>query len=68
MKLRIIKYLMFIFIPVLSVIICLSFRLAQGEIIEELVGGIIIGLILDLVYFIILLLVKKISTSIKRPN
>ena len=61
---KIIKYLMFVIIPSLSVFICLVFKVAQGEKIEEIVGGIMIGLVLDLIYLIILLITKR-KTSLK---
>lgn len=59
MAMKIIKYLMFVIIPLLSVLICLVFKVAQGEKVEEIAGGIIIGLVLDLIYLIILLLRKR---------
>lgn len=59
MAIKIIKYLMFVIIPLLSVFICLVFKVAQGEKVEEIVGGIMIGLVLDLIYLIILLLRKR---------
>lgn len=59
MAMKIIKYLMFVIIPLLSVFICLVFKVAQGEKVEEIVGGIIIGLVLNLIYLIILLLRKR---------
>ena len=55
----IIKYLGFIIIPFLCVLICRLFEIAQGETNEEVVFGIMIGLILDLLYAIILFLVSK---------
>ena len=61
---KIIKYLMFVIIPLLSVFTCLVFKVAQGEKIEEIVGGIMIGLVLDLIYLIILLITKR-KTSLK---
>lgn len=56
---KIIKYLMFVIIPLLSVFTCLVFKVAQGEKVEEIVGGIMIGLVLDLIYLIILLITKR---------
>ncbi len=53
------KYLMFVFIPFLSVMLCLGFRLAQGERNEEIVFGIMVGIVLDLIYAVILLIVNK---------
>ena len=61
---KIIKYLMFVIIPLLSVFTCLVFKVAQGEKVEEIVGGIMIGLVLDLIYLIFLLITKR-KTSLK---
>ena len=61
---KIIKYLMFVIIPLLSVFTCLVFKVAQGEKVEEIVGGIMIGLVLDLIYLIIILITKR-KTSLK---
>ncbi len=58
---KIIKYLMFVIIPLLSVFTCLVFKVAQGEKVEEIVGGIMLGIVLDLIYLIILLTKRKIS-------
>ena len=60
MKLKIInvlKCLMFLIIPFLSVFICVIFRLAQGEKNEEIVFGVMVGVVLDLIYSIILLFI-----------
>lgn len=67
MAMKIIKYLMFVIIPLLSVLICLVFKVAQGEKVEEIAGGIIIGLVLDLIYLIILLITKR-KASHKRSK
>ena len=65
MTMKIIKYLMFVIIPSLSVLICLIFKFAQGEKVEEIVFGIMLGIVLDLIYLIILLLRKR-KTSHKQ--
>ena len=67
MAMKIIKYLMFVIIPSLSLFICLVFKVAQGEKIEEIVGGIMIGLVLDLIYLIIPLITKR-KTSHNRSK
>lgn len=54
-----IRYLMFLIIPAISVLVCVLFRLAQGEKTEEVVFGIMLGFVLDLVYLIALLIIKK---------
>ncbi len=56
---KIIKYLMFVIIPLLSVFTCLVFKVAQGEKVEEIVGGIMLGIVLDLIYLVILLITKS---------
>ncbi|MBO5421771.1 MAG: hypothetical protein J6A67_07500 [Clostridia bacterium] len=67
MAMKIIKYLMFVIIPSLSVLICLMFNFAQGEKVEEIVFGIMLGLVLDLIYLIILLITKR-KTSHNRSK
>lgn len=67
MAMKIIKYLMFVIIPSLSVLICLMFKFAQGEKVEEIVFGIMLGLVLDLIYLIILLITKR-KTSHNRSK
>lgn len=59
------KYLLLIIIPSVSVLICLIFELAQGERIEEIIFGIISGIVLDLIYLIVLLLMNKKSVHNK---
>ena len=49
MAMKIIKYLMFVIIPSLSVFICRVFKVAQGEKVEEIVFGIMVGIVLDLI-------------------
>ena len=64
MKVRnILKYLLLIIIPIISVVLCIVFRLAQGERIEELVFGVMLGILLDFIYSIVLLFVSRISNK-----
>lgn len=56
---KVIRYLMFLIIPLVSVLICVLLRLAQGEKTEEVVFGIMLGVVLDLIYLIALLIIKK---------
>ena len=56
---KVIRYLMFLIIPLVSVLVCVLFRLAQGEKTEEVVFGIMLGVVLDLIYLVALLIVKK---------
>lgn len=60
---NIMKYLMFIIIPFLSVILCMTFRIAQGEKTEEIVFGIMVGIVLNLIYSIVFLLVDRKSNK-----
>lgn len=62
---NLLKYLMFILIPVLSVSICVLFRLAQGEKTEEIAFGIMVGILLDIIYSFILLWMTRKSASNK---
>lgn len=62
---NVLKYLMFIIIPFLSVVLCRVFRTAQGESTEEIAFGILLGLVLDFIYAIYLLVAKKISKAQK---
>lgn len=55
----ILKYLLFFIIPILSVFMCIVFRIAQGEKTEEIIFGVMLGIVLDFVYFIALLLIKR---------
>lgn len=59
------KYLMFLIIPALSVILCMALRIAQGERAEEIAVGVILGIVLNLIYAIVLLLVKRKSEKAK---
>jgi len=56
---EILQNLMFAIIPILSVLLCITLKIAQGEKTEEIAFGILVGLVLDLIYFIILLLKNK---------
>lgn len=58
-----IRHLMFLIIPVVSVLICVLLRLAQGEKTEEVVFGIMLGLAFDFIYLIVLLIFKKKATQ-----
>ena len=53
------KYLMFLIIPALSVILCMTFRIAQGEKAEEIALGVMIGIVLNLIYAIVLLAAER---------
>ena len=58
-----IRHLMFLIIPVVSVLLCVLLRLAQGEKTEEVVFGIMLGLVFDFIYLIVLLIFKKKATQ-----
>ena len=61
--LNILKYLSFIIIPFLSVFLCMVFRIAQGEKNEEIVFGIMLGIVLDFICSIVLLFINKKSNN-----
>ena len=43
----ILKCSLFIIIPIVSVLLCLIFNIAQGEKNEEIVVGVLLGIVLD---------------------
>ena len=53
MKNKYIKYLTYIVIPIISVCMCRILKLAQGEKNEEIIFAIMLGIFLDIVYYII---------------
>lgn len=59
--LKISEYIHFIIIPIVSVFLCRAFRIAQGEKNEEIVFGVLLGIVLDFIYAIYLLVINKIS-------
>ena len=63
--LTVLKYLLFIIIPTISVLLCILFRIAQGENNEEIVVGVLLGIVLDFIYSIYLLITNKISNAKK---
>lgn len=60
--LKVLEYILFIIIPIVSVFLCRAFRIAQGEKNEEIVIGIMIGIVIDIIYSFILLFVSKKQT------
>ena len=60
--LKVLEYILFIIIPMVSVFLCRAFRIAQGEKNEEIVIGIMIGILIDIIYSFILLFVSKKQT------
>lgn len=64
---KILKYSLFAIIPIISVVLCLKFNIAQGEKNEEIVVGVLLGIVLDFIYSIYLLITNKIS-NIKKTN
>ena len=57
-KLQPIFYLL---IPVISVAACRLLRVAQGEKTEEIISGIMIGIVLDLLFSVTLLIAEKLK-------
>ena len=47
------KYLFYIVIPIIAVFLCRILKIAQGEKNEEIVFGIMLGILLDIIFFII---------------
>lgn len=60
--LKVLEYILFIIIPIVSVFLCRAFRIAQGEKNEEIVIGIMIGIVIDMIYSFILFFVSKKQT------
>lgn len=60
-----VKYLLFIIIPILSVFFCMLFEIAQGEKNEEIVFGVMLGIVLDFIYAISLLIINRKSSDDK---
>ena len=60
--LKVLEYILFIIIPIVSVFLCRAFRIAQGEKNEEIVVGIMIGIVINLIYSFVLLFVSKKET------
>ncbi len=53
MENKYLKYLTYIVIPIISVFICRILKLAQGEKNEEIIFGIILGIFLDIIFYIV---------------
>ena len=47
------KYLFYIIIPIIAVFFCRILKVAQGEKNEEIVFGIMLGIFLDIIFYII---------------
>jgi len=54
-----IKYLLYIIIPLLSVMLNVLLKTSQGERNEEIAFGILLGIILDFLYSILILITNK---------
>ena len=63
MKEWIYKGTLFVLIPVVSVVLCRLLRVAQGEKNEEIVLGIMIGIVIDLVACFVLFLYKRLRSG-----
>lgn len=48
-----IKYLVYIVIPIITVFLCRILKVAQGEKNEEIIFGIMLGIFLDIIFYII---------------
>lgn len=47
------KYLIYIVIPTITVFLCRILKIAQGEKNEEVIFGIMLGIFLDIIFYII---------------
>ena len=47
------KYLIYIVIPIIAVLLCRILKIAQGEKNEEFIFGIMLGILLDIIFYII---------------
>lgn len=47
------KYLFYIVIPIIAVFLCRILKVAQGEKNEEIIFGIMLGIFLDIIFYII---------------
>ena len=65
---KILKHSLFAIIPIISVVLCLIFNIAQGEKNEEIVVGVLLGIVLDFIYSIYLLITNKISNAKKKSK
>lgn len=59
MRNKYLKQLIYILIPIIAVFLCRLLKVAQGEKNEEIVFGIMLGILLDIVFFIIQILKLK---------
>ena len=66
-NINIFKYSLFAIIPIISVLLCLIFSVAQGEKNEEIVFGVLLGIVLDFIYSMYLLVTNNIS-KIKKAS
>ena len=48
-----ITYLVYIVIPIITVFLCRILKVAQGEKNEEIIFGIMLGIFLDIIFYII---------------
>lgn len=53
MRNRYLKQLIYVVIPIITVFFCRLLKVAQGEKNEEIVFGIMLGILLDIIFFII---------------
>ncbi len=66
-NINIFKYSLFAIIPIISVLLCLIFSVVQGEKNEEIVFGVLLGIVLDFIYSMYLLVTNNIS-KIKKAS
>lgn len=53
MRNKCLKQLIYVVMPIITVFLCRLLKVAQGEKNEEIVFGIMLGILLDIIFFII---------------
>lgn len=56
---KVLKLSAYFMIPIIVILLCKGLKIAQGEQNEEIVFGLMVGLLLDFVYSIILVLLGR---------
>ena len=66
MRNKYLKQLIYVVIPIITVFLCRLLKVAQGEKNEEIVFGIMLGILLDIIFFIIQKNKKQIEFQLYR--
>ena len=62
------NFFIYVFIPIVVVIICRTLKIAQGEANEEIVIGIMLGILFDFIYAILNYFISKGKKKNERNN